>query len=1388
MTGKYRQSDTIDSSLCGMAKIGTHTLASMALAPSVRDAYAAFCAADLAETRDGVRTALRVTIAAVEKGDDRTQPMLEVLSLLEDARLEDVHLLSGQLFVLLSESAYATAATLPAWPALGVIRASVIACRVRPLDHGAAEDAIVDMYARCRADFDASAYLCSVLVDTLDAMYAEGRRASDRLYDTVLAPLVAMRSDLVTHRLARLAATLAAGDARRVVAFLSSHAGPETRLLYLAAQQLLQSPALAAVAADLRTACHPSLSAASLMLRIISDSAMAPSACDCLVALLATGHEDPASFAAALVAAERPSEGSDNVARFLLPRLAKRASGVSKAVMAALSSGKIVPRTDAIAAYAAIGAALLWGGSVATTALAGTLDVSIVSEALLAPVLATRLAAFQMLCRAGGGQAAPFDTGRAKAVYGFIFQSLLAAGSAARQQTAAALAAMFAGHISRLYLLARSGLLVGEGDDICAFWTSVVALATSALPTEHADMRMYHRTDAALRLLLVLVRIVVSEWTPQAYPQNREPITGILARVFAPLERALPVVLDNVAANPYDASQAMAAELYAAFGAMVAGLGQSCALFAVDDVRLESAFDTLGTSRRPFELDGASRILCLAADQRAIWRRLCLRLSDDSDALTGPSSFEVSGAIGTLLAIGAYMPSLQSKDSQTSIQVQMEDMATDLQQIATCCLRICRAVIAHLTHPTPEGCTSLLPDEDASDEEEDAEVGDAYTAMAFCWRAAKHSTLVLVDALALISRSVKAKERMEDTQAAEAVHSDKDSSFGANLNTCPDEISPVSVANELAQMLMDVRHPGVFTALADPLARVVRMCSDSDVSVLLDVVLQRCVHHEAITTTRRSGGLPLCVSAVVSYATNPSSSLPNRLLLRAVDLVTACAKNDDAPVSARVHALNILRHLSKDTGLADAFRRHHLAVSFEVALKAFHDQDWAVRNSGMLLFAALMTRTFGVSHDADPLALKKDHCDSPAQSDIIIATESLRIAPRDALLATNVADVRSIKCDPLLLLMEQRMRAAAAPESVARWSSDYVSAFAVCPLVAFALRVRYPPGALDAVQLRLRDATLALLLATLGSRILKIRLMAARVLQRMAADGVDVASCVLRIASSQRVSSNALHGALLFAYGNAELSGKIAETASARISQCPYLADLATGVMPKNINLDNDDQLIASVDDVAQHVGKIALYDKISAMRVAGYGAERSNQSDNQHIHTCCASDELRGVLQRIGDRAVPMDQLANAIQAVACLGNDAHIVFEAFWTGVYDVAGSYRHALVSAWTPDMSKLLPRWRRLMYLALTDDDAAIRLMAADGRFDAHPPISPAAALEQMLRYSDAVKEIGELLEWMPTAQSRVVGGRDRLFDAEPLNTYKDIWWQRQIHLKHSSFAV
>lgn len=117
--------------------------------------------------------------------------------------------------------------------------------------------------------------------------------------------------------------------------------------------------------------------------------------------------------------------------------------------------------------------------------------------------------------------------------------------------------------------------------------------------------------------------------------------------------------------------------------------------------------------------------------------------------------------------------------------------------------------------------------------------------------------------------------------------------------------------------------------------------------------------------TRRSAGIPFMVQAIVASQVEVCST---SALTYSMQTFIEIARNGER-ADSRTHALNILRALFRCTELGEAVSEY-VSDGLECSIRGYSAHTWPERNSSTLLFASLMTRTFGVQRDRENLSIK----------------------------------------------------------------------------------------------------------------------------------------------------------------------------------------------------------------------------------------------------------------------------------------------------------------------------------------------------------------------------------------------------------------------------------
>ena len=193
-----------------------------------------------------------------------------------------------------------------------------------------------------------------------------------------------------------------------------------------------------------------------------------------------------------------------------------------------------------------------------------------------------------------------------------------------------------------------------------------------------------------------------------------------------------------------------------------------------------------------------------------------------------------------------------------------------------------------------------------------------------------------------------------------------------------DNARAVSIGNKLFDMLLSARHRGAvemisvaFEQFCLSAVKSVHAGIQSLPSLFVRQVMQR-IELADVSVTRRSAGFPSAVLAALSAELSVKQTrLLQETILKllsyfdGVDLsATGDADVEQLVHITRIHALNVLRFLLRDSQFSPQFHRHltRLAV---ISINTASSSQYPVRNSGALLFASIVSRLFGHKHVKD---------------------------------------------------------------------------------------------------------------------------------------------------------------------------------------------------------------------------------------------------------------------------------------------------------------------------------------------------------------------------------------------------------------------------------------
>ncbi|KAL8696436.1 MAG: hypothetical protein Q9201_007659 [Fulgogasparrea decipioides] len=173
--------------------------------------------------------------------------------------------------------------------------------------------------------------------------------------------------------------------------------------------------------------------------------------------------------------------------------------------------------------------------------------------------------------------------------------------------------------------------------------------------------------------------------------------------------------------------------------------------------------------------------------------------------------------------------------------------------------------------------------------------------------------------------------------------------------------------------LAELRHRGAFSTVSQTFAACCFQCAHSkhrETRALPKKWYQKtilCIQQRSSALTRRSAGLPAMITGILS------AKLGDEFFCTVVQGLQAIAgaeikvdNKDDHLRLPQVHAFNCLKDIFTD-GRFGSSVQHHIPTSLELAVDALESDRWAIRNCGLMLIKALITRL----HDGTDIASSK---------------------------------------------------------------------------------------------------------------------------------------------------------------------------------------------------------------------------------------------------------------------------------------------------------------------------------------------------------------------------------------------------------------------------------
>ncbi|KAG0305784.1 hypothetical protein BGZ98_003575 [Dissophora globulifera] len=315
---------------------------------------------------------------------------------------------------------------------------------------------------------------------------------------------------------------------------------------------------------------------------------------------------------------------------------------------------------------------------------------------------------------------------------------------------------------------------------------------------------------------------------------------------------------------------------------------------------------------------------------------------------------------GTLIALRYLFSSIDyASPLVTNHRPLWQAVHTDMMDLVE---SVCGIVMGVLSNPSPEGnipatFTEIEESIDAviissgGDEFEQSGGPNHQVILSYCWRAIKESSALmeLVLSKATIGSSTLKVDGILESGAMDRA------------------------GGLFRKLLTTIRHPGAFSSV---FPAYISLCTrllnseDSALAALPRVWLEEnldAILSDAISVTRRSAGLPLCILAIVNAELSDSRRTLLPMVMRRVMAIATKPVSADANQQVdlpQIHAMNVLRRLFMDAKLNTSVLPY-VGQGLELSIRAFSSPSWAVRNCGVMLFSTLLHRVFGAKRVRD---------------------------------------------------------------------------------------------------------------------------------------------------------------------------------------------------------------------------------------------------------------------------------------------------------------------------------------------------------------------------------------------------------------------------------------
>ncbi|XP_023011741.2 thyroid adenoma-associated protein homolog [Leptinotarsa decemlineata] len=322
--------------------------------------------------------------------------------------------------------------------------------------------------------------------------------------------------------------------------------------------------------------------------------------------------------------------------------------------------------------------------------------------------------------------------------------------------------------------------------------------------------------------------------------------------------------------------------------------------------------------------------------------------------------------------------------------LQRRDMSKDneacsglFEHITTICLNLKNHVMPIVCNPTPEGYLPETGDMIYIDDTSKSQL-----LVVYAWRTIKEMTLLLAE---IVRQTIKLEKTLE--------------MLGMSLI--------IKVGQFFLDIFLETKHRGVyeqayisFSVICDSFWTSSNPKFNCLPKLWLQDALRLCTGEKQsskLCVTRRSAGLPFLILAILG--SEPTFSKP-RFNHAITVLLEKCKNINHGNNEYRVHCLNVLRAMFRHSRLGEMVSPF-IAQGVIIAILGFNSETWGIRNSATLLYAALITRMFGVQRTQD----SEDVC---MKNRLTVRVFFMRYPELFKFLMSTLAR-ESIKSDSLLL-------------------------------------------------------------------------------------------------------------------------------------------------------------------------------------------------------------------------------------------------------------------------------------------------------------------------------------------------------------------------------------